>query len=214
MPPVAGVDALVRFCEDGSGDGSPEAADYTGTAPHHIAIFRNEALSATTVSSFERQSGRMQADRPSTDPEKIRLSGCVRSVGVGTEEVDTCAYGDSVDLADPGGPAVADSVPLHGQRFEATLYELRTGERIHTGELGVENCPQTVEGAPARLCAAFGYGGTMDVFAEFVNEDIGGSRGPAPGSGRWTACWERPGTRWDAGAVDTPRLQLQLRFGQ
>jgi hypothetical protein len=142
------VEDLGQGCKDIQ-DGYPKAAKYTGAGPHPVAVFTKGIVGQSggqptyppdyELANSEASDGVLALSR---SPADVQLLAC----GIarpGTTLLGSCAYTSAIG---PLGNSV--DIPQYSQRYQVTVYELRTGRVVDTLELesGIANCPSTFGG--------------------------------------------------------------------
>lgn len=122
----------------------PDAPAYRGGAPHPTVVFStdyNLQLSGkwATVQAIYDQRNPFSAAWRSNDPGEIQAVACIALDGEPHDSVNECPY----NVPSSPGPK---KIPMYRGEFTITLYEARTGRRIHqthvTGD--TMKCPKMV----------------------------------------------------------------------
>ncbi|WP_017591856.1 hypothetical protein [Nocardiopsis potens] len=148
-PEFEEVEDLDTYCRENSdediADGYPGAAEYAGEGPHPTAVFSNSRTNDADYSGH-----RLQEDGPYEEwlpdsPEEAALLACIDHADEGDEEITTCAY-EPGRFGIPTGGGESVELPLYGLSYEYTVYELRTGEVVASGDVGPgsDGCPLLV----------------------------------------------------------------------
>jgi hypothetical protein len=122
----------------------PDAPAYRGAAPHPTVVFStdyNLQLSGkwSTVQAIYDQRNPFSAAWRSSDPGEIQAVACIALDGDPHDTVTECPF------TVPGSPG-AKKIPMYRGEFTITLYEARTGRKIHQAHISgdVIKCPKTV----------------------------------------------------------------------
>lgn len=122
----------------------PDAPAYKGDAPHPVVVFStdyNLQLSGkwSTVQAIYDQRNPFSAAWRSNDPSEIQAVACIALDGEPHDTVTECQY--NVPSA-----ATPTKIPMYRGEFTITLYETRTGRRIHQAHISGEamKCPKMV----------------------------------------------------------------------
>lgn len=122
----------------------PDAPAYRGSGPHPTVVFStdyNVQLSGkwSTVQAIYNEKNAFSEAWKSSDPRAIEAAACIELDGEPQDTIKQCPYNDS---ARPG----PTQVPMYRGEFTITLYEVRTGKRLHQAHISGEytNCPKMV----------------------------------------------------------------------
>ncbi|UED83890.1 hypothetical protein [Streptomyces profundus] len=139
---IATVENLARFCGYREGEAYDEGAEYSGDGPHTMVVNLSEERTDLPLgNSFTVQDGEPFSDWIPDEPTEAELLGCVEGVP-GETEVDLCVYEEFGVFPDSS----VLSLPLYGQTFHITVYELRTATVVAETILEPEpDCPANIE---------------------------------------------------------------------
>ncbi|QVQ53780.1 hypothetical protein J4H86_08735 [Spiractinospora alimapuensis] len=146
-PTFDDVEDLVTYCRSGSeddiSDGYPDAAEYTGTGPHATAVFRRTPLNDAHSARHRLEDSSDYEDWLPESPEDTELLVCVGVGSRGSDSIDTCEYEESLSLVTHVGTGETEEYPLYEQTLEYTVYALRSGDVVESGEIpvGSGECP-------------------------------------------------------------------------
>jgi hypothetical protein len=153
------VEDLGQGCKDIQ-DGYPKAAKYTGTGPHPVAVFTKSIVGESggqltyppdyALANSDSSDGVLALPR---SPADVQLLAC-GIAGPGTTTLGTCAYTSIL-----GMPGNSVDVAQVSQRYQVTVYELRTGRVVSTLELEstTGTCPPTFDGGSRLFVPAQPY---------------------------------------------------------
>jgi hypothetical protein len=122
----------------------PDAPAYKGAAPHPTVVFTtdyNQQLSGkwSTVHAIYDERNPFSDAWTSSDPAVIQAVACITINGDPRHPVSQCPYSDR---SRPG----PTTLPMYRGEFTITMYEARTGRRIHQAHISgeVTKCPKMV----------------------------------------------------------------------
>jgi hypothetical protein len=122
----------------------PDARAYKGDGPHPTVVFStdyNLQLSGkwSTVQAIYDAKNPFSAAWRSNDPGQIQAVACIALDGDPQDKVNECPY----NMPSSSGPA---RIPMYRGEFTITLYEVRTGKRLHQTHISGEvmKCPKMV----------------------------------------------------------------------
>lgn len=132
----AEVGGLTRACER-AGAKYPDAAPFSGSAPHPILAFTQDKREYTATSAYGSSSP--PAGFAESSPAKVQLVACIRRTGADPGAVTYCTYKEQF------GSRV-ESGAMRSATYTVDVYELRTHRKVGVFEhVGSDTtCPQVV----------------------------------------------------------------------
>ena len=122
----------------------PDAPAYKGSAPHATVVFTsdyNQQLSGkwSTVQAIYDEQNPFSDAWTSSNPAVIQAVACITIDGDPRDQVSQCPYSNR-------SRPDSTTLPMYRGEFTITLYEARTGRRIHQAHISGEvmKCPKMV----------------------------------------------------------------------
>ncbi|MFW6641391.1 hypothetical protein ACOALZ_15270 [Nocardiopsis algeriensis] len=154
LPELEEVEDLKTYCRSSDDhditEGHPEAAEYTGEGPHPTAVFARDRGGRFAYGGgwqLQEYGHRIEEWIPEHPTGAALLVCADYDVTKAGEKIDTCEYQETDLLGRPAPGSEAFSVPLYQQVYEYTVYELRTGDVVGSGEITPEStsCPGSLD---------------------------------------------------------------------
>jgi hypothetical protein len=147
----------------------PDAPAYHGGPPHPTVVFStdyNVQLSGkwSTVQAIYNEENAFSAAWKASEPRTIQAAACIALDGEPQETVKQCPYSAS------GRPGPTQ-IPMYQGEFTITLYEVRTGKRIHQAHISgeVTTCPKMVPVGATHVFSSPSPQQYIDAIGQFVD---------------------------------------------
>jgi hypothetical protein len=147
----------------------PDAAAYAGAGPHPTALLAvNGSVNPSQVVHDEKNAALFSPAWKAERPAEIQAVACLSVDETMRNTVDTCEY------SDPRRPGLAQPtipLPMYRGEYTVTMYETRTGRRIHQATISGEvmDCPTSVPVGTSHVYTEPSAQQYLDAIGHYVN---------------------------------------------